>query len=658
MRQAAGDDVCGVVGRFAWDGPLDTERVESVVNHLRHRGPDEGAIWADDHFAFGHRRLSVIDLSSGQQPMGTAEGDLVVTFNGEIYNHNELRHELEQRGHRFRTSSDTEVLLEGYRAWGTGLVRRLVGMFAFALADRRRRELFLARDPFGEKPLYYVDEPGAVSFGSELRPLVALGVTNGRMDVAALGGYLCLNYVPGDATLLAGVRRLPPASWRLYGAGRVSTGQYWSPRGTVRDVPAGLEPAIEGLRERLDRAVRHALVSDVPVGIFLSGGMDSSLIAESAARQGRLSHAYCLDFSEEGFTEWPRAERVASTLGIPLTRVRFGEDLARHLLQVVEHADDPLADSSALAVWTISREAARDVKVVLGGDGGDELFAGYVTYQASLLHARLATVMPAVVRQAVMRTVPLLPTSEAKNSSSFRAMRFVRAMDLPTREAHFTWNGTWLPWQAAALVGPEGVRQAAVGALTALAERHGLPLRPSLDALQQADIEEYLPNDILTKVDRMSMAHGLEVRAPFLQTAVAEFALALPAQLRCTIFGQPKRLLRELARRTYGDEIANAPKQGFSIPVHRWLRGPLREAAEDLLSESALRSVGELDARAIRRVWQEHLSGKSFGWELWGLMVLSAWHRARVQSRPSAPGGPLERRLIPMREAETGRLVE
>jgi asparagine synthase (glutamine-hydrolysing) len=649
--------MCGIVGRFAWDTRLEPALVEAVVDHLRHRGPDEGAIWADGRFAFGHRRLSIIDLTSGQQPMGTEEGDLVVTFNGEIYNHAELRRELEQCGHRFRTNSDTEVLLHGYRTWGTDLPRRLVGMFAFALADRGHDELFLARDAFGEKPLYYVDGPGSVSFASELRPLVAMGVTDGRIDVGALGAYLCLNYVPGDATLLASVRRLPPASWRLYRSGSACTGRYWSPEAADRSFDS-IDSALEELRERLDRAVRLALVSDVPVGIFLSGGMDSSLVAESAARQGRLTHAYCLDFSEEGFSEWPRAERVARDLGIPITRVRFGEDVARDFLRIVEHADDPLADSSALPVWTISREAACGNKVVLGGDGGDELFGGYLTYQASLLHAQLAALVPTALRRCLAATVPRLPTSEGKVTASFKAMRFARALDLPTREAHFTWNGTWLPRQAVTLVRPEAARQAAAGALATLAQRQGLPPRPSLGDLQRADIAEYLPNDILAKVDRMSMAHGLEVRAPFLQTAIAEFALALPSHLRCGARGKPKRLLRELARRTYGSEVADAPKQGFSIPVHRWLRGPLRETAEALLSEAALRPIDELDAQAVRQVWREHLAGRSYGWEIWGLMVLSAWHRARVQTRPPVPAGNdiLERREIPFHRTEPRRL--
>jgi len=637
--------VCGIVGRFAWDGPLEPEALCGVVDLLAHRGPDAGASWADERFFLGHRRLAIIDLVSGQQPMATEAGELVVTFNGEIYNHAELRDELRARGHRFRTGSDTEVLLEGYREWGSELPRRLIGMFAFAIADRRQGELFLARDAFGEKPLLYAQTAGAVTFASEVRPLSALGVAGTSLDQEALGAFLCLNYVPGEGTLLSRVRRLPPGSWRLYsGDGRVSVGRHWSARAGVEAPPASVEEALSGLRERLDRAVARSLVSDVPVGLFLSGGMDSSIVAESAARQGRLDRAYCLDFGEAGYSEWPRAEQVAGRLGIPLLRVRLDHQAAADFLRLVEHADDPLADSSSLPVWSISREAARTNKVVLGGDGGDELFAGYLTYQASLLHRRLSGLLPALARRALARAAAFIPTHEGKVSRSFRAMRFARALDLPTGEAHFSWNGTWLPGDAARLLRPEASKRAARGALRALAERHGLPARPDLGSLQLADIAEYLPNDILAKVDRMSMAHGLEVRAPFLQPEVANFALSLAPEHRCLASGRPKRLLRELARRLYGPEIADAPKQGFSIPVHRWLRGPLRATAEDLLSVESLRPIEELDAFAVRRVWEAHLSGRSHGWEVWGLMVLSAWHRARVQSRPRlVPRGAVPR---------------
>jgi asparagine synthase (glutamine-hydrolysing) len=412
--------------------------------------------------------------------------------------------------------------------------------------------------------------------------------------------------------------------------------------------------ALEALRTELDRAVRLALESDVPVGIFLSGGMDSSLVAESASRQGRLTRAYCLDFPVPGYSEWSRASAVADRLSLPLERVHLGPESAADFIEVVEHGDDPLADSSSLAVYTISRAAARTHKVVLGGDGGDELFAGYLTYRASHVHGATVSRLPVAVRRGLASAANRLPTSEGKVTRSYKAMRFLRASHLPTSEAHFTWNGTWLPEDAARLVRGESARVAVRSALGDLARRHALPERPDLLDLQRADVADYLPNDILAKVDRMSMAHGLEVRAPLLQPALAELALGLPAPLRLA-GGQTKRLLRELARRVYGNTIADAPKQGFSIPIHAWLRGPLRGQAEDLLSPAALDPIGVIDPAAVGDVWRDHVSGaRSWGFEVWGLMVLSAWHRARV-ARPPRPvsGAAPPRREIPFAASST-----
>jgi asparagine synthase (glutamine-hydrolysing) len=642
--------MCGIVGRLAWDGPVDPDVVlPGLLGLVAHRGPDAAAFWSDGPFFLGHRRLAIIDLASGAQPMGTPDGALVITFNGEIYNYRELRSQLSDLGHAFRTSSDTEVLLAGYRQWGEGLLARLVGQFAFAVADRRDRSLFLARDPFGEKPLFYHEARGSVTFASELRALAALPSLPRSLDEAALGAFLCLNYVPGEVTLLSSVRRLPPGSFRRYGGdGRVTTGRYWqAPRPSPR--PRAVAEALDELRTELDRAVRLALVSDVPVGIFLSGGMDSSLVAESASRQGRLTRAFCLDFPEPGYSEWPRAAAVAERLSLPLERVRLGPEAAADFLEVVDHGDDPLADSSALPVYTISRAAARTHKVVLGGDGGDELFAGYLTYRASGVHRDVVSRLPNGVRSALAAVAGRIPVSEGKVTRSYKAMRFLRASRLATKEAHFTWNGTWLPEQAEGLVRGESARAAVRSALGELARRHGLPERPDLGDLQRADIAEYLPNDILAKVDRMSMAHGLEVRAPFLQPALAELALGLPADQRLGSAGPTKKLLRELARRVYGPPVADAPKQGFSIPIHAWLRGPLRGVAEELLSPEVLAPIGAIDPLAVGAVLRDHLSGaRSWGFELWGLMVLSGWYRSRVVHPPRVPAGtPPPRREIP-----------
>jgi len=630
--------MCGILGEYAYDGrrPERQALLRKLVNSLRHRGPDDGACWSDATFFLGHRRLSIIDLSpQGRQPMSTADGQMVVTFNGEIYNHIELRQELESLGCQFRTQSDTEVLLHGYRRWGVDLPARLTGMFAFALADRRKKELFLVRDRFGEKPLLYVEQPHGIVFASELSPLATLLGQNRELNAEVLPEYLCLNYVPGDQTLMKGVRRLRPGTWRIYsGRAEPRTGTFWTPQATGPG-ESDLGRAVETLERLLDDSARLALRSDVPVGVFLSGGIDSSLVARSAARSGRLARAYCLSFEERTHDEYARAAETARQLGIPITRVTLTPDALRDFLQIVEHADEPLADSSALAVWTLAREAARHNKVVLSGDGGDELFGGYLTYKATRWHDAVVRRLPAPVRRAAARMSGTIRTGEGKVSTSYKMMRFLRAADLSPATAHLTWNGAWLPSEAARFLTPRALQEKAAGCLARLAERHRVPEHPSLQDLQILDLAEYLPNDILVKSDRMSMAHGLEVRAPFLEARLAQFAVSLPARLKSTVTGPSKRVLRELARRTYGVDVARAGKQGFSIPVHGWLRGPARELAHDLLAESSLRTMAVLDAEQVRAALQEHMSGRrSYGFELWGLMVLVAWHRTRLQRAP------------------------
>ena len=422
-------------------------------------------------------------------------------------------------------------------------------------------------------------------------------------------------------------------------------GVYWSPPDPHEpELTFSMGEAIERLEGLLDTSARLALRSDVPVSIFLSGGVDSSLIAQSAARSGRLAAAYCLTFPDASYSEWPKAEATARTLEIPLREVRIGPQALEDFLRLVEHADDPLADSSAVAVWTLAREVARHSKVVLSGDGGDELFGGYLTYPATLVHTRVTSQLPAPVRRMLAGFGSWLSTSEQKVSTSYKLRRFLRALDMPPGVAHFSWNGTWLPSEARRLVTTTRLADATASALARLAVGHGLTGRPSLRQLQAADVREYLPNDILTKSDRMSMAHGLEVRAPFLDPDLADFALRLPRSFKVSAAGTTKRLLRELARRTYGADVAGAPKQGFSIPVHAWLRSSARGLVDELLAPRSLADIPALDAQAVAAVVAEHMSGRRwYGFELWGLMVLVAWHRKYVRDRFVVPSGPVPR---------------
>jgi asparagine synthase (glutamine-hydrolysing) len=482
-----------------------------------------------------------------------------------------------------------------------------------------------------------------MAFASELRPLATLPDLNRRMDPEALGGYLCLNYVPGDNTLMEGVHRVAPGSWLKFSPHGEQGDRYWSPPApaTVDFDRAGNVPSksaatlVDEWNAHFDRAVRLSLVSDVPVGILLSGGIDSSLVAESAMRQGGLSRAYVLDFDEDSFSEFDAANTVASRLGLPLERVPLTSAALRNFLTLVEHADDPLADSSAVAVWAVTQYASQHNKVVLGGDGGDELFFGYLTYLASRSHARIVARLPRFVRSRLARGAERIPVSERKVAGSYKLWRFLRAADLPTGLAHLSWNGTWLPAQTAELV--QAFAQDEVArALPNVVARYDTSRSPTVRELRNIDLCEYLPNDILAKTDRISMAHGLEVRAPFLECEFATWALRLPTAVNLRFPQTLKAFLRDRARDKFGPAIADRKKQGFSIPIHAWLREPeMAELVRELLSPSSLARVGVLNEKRIGHILDLHFSGqRSYGFELWGLAVLVAWHRARIEQPP------------------------
>jgi asparagine synthase (glutamine-hydrolysing) len=623
--------MCGIFGQFVWQGaPPEPGLLWAATQRLAHRGPDGGAFWADASFFLGHRRLSIIDLATGDQPMANADASLVVAFNGEIYNFIELRAELESQGARFRTRSDTEILLAGYRQWGTGLPARLRGMFAFAIADRRDGSLFVARDRFGEKPLMLHESAGRITFASELGPLADLISADARaIDQQALGRYLCLNYVPEEATLMRAVRRLRPGTWRLYRRNGIQDGAFWTPAGDATAAAAQrlhtMPKAAAAVAAEIDRSVEIALRSDVPIALFLSGGIDSSLVAESAVRQGRLTTAYCVAFDDPGYSEIVGARRVAEQLGVRLEQVSATAALLDDFARIVAHADDPLADSSAMPMWALSKAVAKDFKVAISGDGGDELFGGYLTQRATLIHRRFVAPLPMFVRYAMAWLGDVLPVSGGKVSPSYKLRRFLRAAPLASGAAHFSWNGAWMPQAAADLLEEGTARSAALDAFGDLSVATGLDRYVDLSALQRADMSAYLANDILAKVDRMTMAHGLEARAPLLTPELAAIGQALPTELRATARGG-KLVLRHLASERLGPAVGTAPKQGFSVPIHDWLAGPGRDLVMHTLSPVRIDAIGLMRRDAVLRVRDAHLARKApLGFELWGLMVLAEW---------------------------------
>lgn len=619
--------MCGLVGLFRrrGEGADPDPRWIAAVERLAHRGPDDGTWWSEGPFFLGHRRLAIIGLEDGVQPMASASGRHVIAFNGEIYNYLELGEALRREGVVLRTASDTEVLLEGYCRWGAALLPRLEGMFAFSIIDRRDGTVFLARDRFGEKPLFLAETSDHLAWASEVKGLAAMGLVNFDWDEDALGRYLCLNYVPGTATLLQGIRRLAPGSWRLVGRDFAREGVWWSPAAItpVASPPPTIEAAAAALGPVLDGCVARSLRSDVPVGLLLSSGIDSAAVGQSAARQGMVHRAYCLDFPDTGHGEASGAQRTADRLGLSLAKVPMGSEALDDFLAVIDHGDDPNADSSALAVYTLARAVSRDLKVVISGDGGDELFGGYLTYRADRLHAALVSRLPMPLRRLVAGLAGFIPVSAGKVSASYKAWRFLRAAALPTAQAHFTWNGTWLPHAAAALT-PARPQTTEI-TLARLAVSLDLEGRSDATSLMAADCREYLPNDILAKVDRMTMAHGLESRAPLLMPEVAEFALSLPAEMRVPARGPGKPVLRRLVADRLGADVAAAPKQGFSIPIHDWLRGRAAPLMDDLLAPNSISRLGVLSPGAVSQAVAAHRTGTQLGFELWGLMVLVAW---------------------------------
>jgi asparagine synthase (glutamine-hydrolysing) len=611
--------VCGIAGIADRDGP-DRAALEAMSAALVHRGPDAAGTAFDGPVGLAARRLAIIDLAHGDQPIATEDGRVTVVQNGEIYNHAELRAGLERRGHRFRTRSDTEVIGHLYEEHGIRFLDRLRGMFAIALWDRRERTLVLARDAYGIKPLLWSARGGALAFASELTALALWPGFSRELDPDALEAYLAFNSIPAPLTAFRAARKLPPGHWLTWRDGRMDVGR-WSrcapaPAGDVRREPFAALAA--EARERLRDSVRAHLVSDVPVGVLLSGGIDSSALTALAAQEsgGRVK-TFSIGFPERSFSELEEARRVARRYATDHHELVVRPDAVELLPAIVAAADEPLGDSSALPTYLVSRLAAEHVKVVLSGEGGDELFGGYETYVADRLAPRVGW-----AARAVEPLARALPSSDRRVSVDYRLKRFARAAHLPPLEAHHGWKEIFAPDLRAELLG--GRRGADPLAVHRARWAETVGAQP-LARLQDVDLGIYLADDLLAKTDRMSMAHSLEARVPFLDPAVAGLALALPDAYKVRGFAT-KRLLRRAVEPLVPRGIAHGRKRGFSIPAAAWLRGPLVPFAREVLGAERLRAQGVLDARAARRVLDAHVAGREdLSRQLWGLMCLSLW---------------------------------
>ncbi len=628
--------MCGIAGYTHARRAFDPGRIRRATLELVHRGPDQQGFYESPTVSLGAARLKVIDLAGGDQPVSSDDPPAVVVYNGEIYNHADLRRQLERRGHRFRSQSDTEVLLRAFLEWDTDCFPRLRGMFAAAIWLERERRLVLVRDRLGIKPLYYLTQGNDLYFGSELKALLVHPEIERRLDLEGLDHYLTLNYVPCPYTLVEGIRKLPPGCWLEWRDGALRQEHYW--RLEFRPVRRPLAEACEELDALLRDAVREHLISDVPLGVWASGGLDSSTILHYASQlHGAPLKTFSISFRGRRFDESRYFREVAARYGTEHTELDLNEslDLAGAIERMVWHSDEPSADAGAVPVWFLSELSRRSVTVALSGEGADELFGGYITYLADNWARRLRWV-PAAARRFAMRLLSLWPVSDDKISLEYKLKRFLAGSSLDPWAAHCYWNGAFGSAEKSAFY--SGPRAAPL--------RIGEPeLARCIGYINQFllfDQLYYLPDDILYKVDRMSMAHSLEVRPAFLDHRIVEFAASLPEDFKIRR-GRLKYVLRELMKDRLPPAVIRRAKEGLDIPAHEWLRTVLRPLLLDTLTPKALAEIGLFDAAALQALVRDHLERRvNLGFQLWGLLILVLWIR---KFRVLAPGEPAEKAL-------------
>ncbi|MGD9809917.1 MAG: XrtA/PEP-CTERM system amidotransferase [Sphingobium sp.] len=621
--------MCGIAGIFHLQTakPVDPDRIRRMADAMTHRGPDGSGVWTAPGIGLGHRRLSIIDMAGGAQPMATADEALIVTYNGEIYNFMELRAELEERGHLFRTHSDTEVILHAYRQWGEDCVRRFNGMFAFALYDRATRSLWLVRDRLGVKPLYYSElSDGSVAFGSELKALLAHPLLRRQPDPHAVEDYLALGYVPDDSCIIAGVRKLAAGHHLrlIQGKPMASPVRYWdvsfADRSTAK--PAAL---LDELTHLMRDAVKQRMVADVPLGAFLSGGVDSSsVVALMAEASPRAVKTCTIGFDSESLDETRHASLVARRFATDHREKTVSADDFGLIDTLVAHFDEPFADASALPTYRLCELAREEVTVALSGDGADEAFAGYRRHLFQHRGGMVRSFLPDVVRRPLFGALGSLHPKADWAPRGLRAKATLQELAVSGGEAYARAVGFTTPELRKRLYEPSFVGQLgshrAEDRIVKVMEE--APARDGLDRAQYADLKFWLAGDILTKVDRMSMAVGLEAREPLLDYRLVEFAARLPVGQR--IHGRSGKYLMKRAMEAYlPQQILYREKMGFVTPVSEWFRGPLADEAASVASGSALARTGWFSPKALAALASEHRAGRfDHGRLLWQLLML------------------------------------
>ena len=638
-------DMCGITGAV-WTDPeraIDGDTLRRMVRVLRHRGPDDEGVHVEEFHArpgydavpgvaLGHRRLSIIDVAGGQQPLANEDDSIWVVFNGEIYNYHDLRQRLEGAGHRFRTNSDTEAIVHLYEDEGPKFLEHLNGMFSLAVWDSNRRQLLLARDRLGQKPLVYRLERGRLLFASELKSLLEVADVPRSIDPQAVDEYLTYQYVPHPRTIFRGISKLPPAHYAVYRDGKLRIDRYWRPDFNAQENRPAEEYA-EQLREKLTSSVKLRLQSEVPLGAFLSGGVDSTIIVGLMQKlTGQRVRTFSIGFPVAEYDETQYAQLVARRFGTEHEEFRVQPDALDILPKLVWHYDEPFADSSAIPTWYVSQLTRRHVTVALTGDGGDELFAGYPRYRAVWLGTWFDR-LPGPMRWALShRYWQKLPASPRQKSVRRRLKRFTETLGQSPWSRYLGWIAIFNETRRAELYTEEFVETLPnadpLQFLTSAAAR--CSGRDPVTATSLTDLLTYLPCDLMTKVDIASMAHGLECRQPFLDHRVVELAARMPIAHKFRR-GTGKRILLEAFADLVPNEVVRRKKMGFGVPLDHWFRGPLADFSRDVFSDSRTVGRGMFQTDVTNRLLEDHIAGRfDHSYRLWALLVLELWQREWV----------------------------
>ena len=621
--------MCGIVG-FVNNGTVAADRgvLERMNRAIVHRGPDDDGFYVNACTGLGMRRLSIIDVAGGHQPMHSADGTKWIVFNGEIYNYQELRADLEKRGHSFYTNSDTEAIVHLYSEFGEECVQHLRGMFAFAIWDETDRSLFVARDRVGKKPLLYSHQPnGDLIFGSEFQALLQHPSVSRDVDFTAIDSYLSYQCVPAPQTAYKSIRKLEPGHWLRWKDGRIETKRYWLPDFSKK-IKISEEEAIEETTRLVRESTRLRMISEVPLGAFLSGGVDSSIVVALMAQESSTPvKTFSIGFEEEEYNELKYARRVADHVGAEYNEFVVRPNALDVLPTLVEHYGEPYADSSAIPTYYVAKETRQHVTVALNGDGGDESFAGYDRYSAMRI-AESYNRIPKILRKVLIEAPSnLLPSSELRRSRSRDIKRFLTAAGLPTVERYFRWTSAFDRQSKAELYTDEFSAQmngtdasSVLRSWFEVANGTGI-----VDATMLADQMTYLPNDLLVKVDIASMANSLEARSPFLDYKVIEFAASLPDQLKLQ-GRETKSLLKKVAARLVPSEVIYRNKMGFGVPIGKWFRGEMKGFVQEVLLSQKSLQRGIIRPEILKRYVHQHLTGeRDYSFQLWTFLMLELW---------------------------------